>query len=298
MSKEIDNFFRDIQNNIIDNFNSLESSKKDVYDDVWNRADGGGGRSYIIKSGKFFDNCAVNFSSISGNKLPPSALKENTKKNGKFSATGVSVISHPKNPFVPTSHFNIRIFRIFDKKDNLIDFWIGGGYDLTPYFPYQKDCIDWHNNSKEYLANFNRSLYKKFSNNCNKYFYIPHREERRGIGGIFFDNFKQYSLEKSLDLLKMTSHTYINSYMNIANKRNKCLYNKNHKNFQEYRRGRYVEFNLMYDRGTLFGLQSKGRIKSILSSLPKNVQFHYEIDKEMKKYEKRLLKYINKDWNV
>ena len=149
-------------------------------------------------------------------KLPPSALKENTKKNGKFSATGVSVISHPKNPFVPTSHFNIRIFRIFDKKDNLIDFWIGGGYDLTPYFPYQKDCIDWHNNSKEYLANFNRSLYKKFSNNCNKYFYIPHREERRGIGGIFFDNFKQYSLEKSLDLLKMTSHTYINSYMNIA----------------------------------------------------------------------------------
>ena len=298
MSKEIDNFFRDIQNNIIDNFNSLEGSKKDVYDDGWNRPDGGGGRSYIIKSGKFFDNCAVNFSSISGNKLPPSALKENTKKNGKFTATGVSVISHPKNPFVPTSHFNIRIFRIFDKKDNLIDFWIGGGYDLTPYFPYQKDCIDWHNNSKEYLDNFNRSLYEKFSNNCNKYFYIPHREERRGIGGIFFDNFKQYSLEKSLDLLKMTSLTYIKSYMNIAKKRNKCLYKKTHKNFQEYRRGRYVEFNLMYDRGTLFGLQSKGRIKSILSSLPKNVQFHYEIDKEMKKYEKRLLKYINKDWNV
>ena len=162
MSKEIDNFFRDIQNNIINNFNSLEHSKKDVYDDVWNRPDGGGGRSYIIKSGKFFDNCAVNFSSISGNKLPPSALKDNTKKNGKFSATGVSVISHPKNPFVPTSHFNIRIFRIFDKKDNLIDFWIGGGYDLTPYFPYQKDCIDWHNNSKEFLANFNRSLYKKY----------------------------------------------------------------------------------------------------------------------------------------
>ena len=298
MSKEIDKFFRDIQNNIIDNFNSLEGSKKDVYDDVWNRPDGGGGRSYIIKSGKFFDNCAVNFSSISGNKLPPSALKENTKKNGKFTATGVSVISHPKNPFVPTSHFNIRIFRIFDKKDNLIDFWIGGGYDLTPYFPYQKDCIDWHNNSKEYLGNFNKNLYKKFSNNCNKYFYILHREERRGIGGIFFDNFKQYSLEKSLDLLKMTSLTYIKSYMNIAKKRNKCLYKKTHKNFQEYRRGRYVEFNLMYDRGTLFGLQSKGRIKSILSSLPKNVQFHYEIDKEMKKYEKRLLKYINKDWNV
>jgi coproporphyrinogen III oxidase len=218
--------------------------------------------------------------------------------NNGYQAMGVSVISHPKNPYVPSSHMNIRLFCILGKNGEIKDWWSGGGYDLTPFFPYKTDCIQWHKDAKDCLDQFNKSLYNKFAKNCNEYFYIPHRKERRGIGGIFFDNFSKLSLDKTLSLLSCTANQYKNSYNSIASKRDSKKYTTAQKDFQLFRRGRYAEFNLTYDRGTAFGLQSNGRIESILASLPSDVKWSYKKDKDYLKMEKRLLSFINKDWNV
>jgi coproporphyrinogen III oxidase len=218
--------------------------------------------------------------------------------NNGYQAMGVSVISHPKNPYVPSSHMNIRLFCILGKNGEVKDWWSGGGYDLTPFFPYKIDCIKWHKDAKDFLDQFNKNLYKKFAKNCNEYFYIPHRKERRGIGGIFFDNFSSLSLDKTLSLLSGTANQYMNSYNSIARKRDSNKYTTAQKDFQLFRRGRYAEFNLTYDRGTAFGLQSNGRIESILASLPSDVKWSYKKDKNYLKMEKRLLEYIDKDWNV
>ena len=211
---------------------------------------------------------------------------------------GVSVISHPKNPHVPTSHMNVRLFCLFDSDDNIKDWWIGGGYDLTPYLPYSDDIKDWHKQAKRFLDSFDETYYKNFSKECNDYFYIPHRKERRGVGGIFFDNEKDLSIENSLSFLENVAKQYLNSYLKIASKRKDTEYSQAEKEFQLIRRGRYVEFNLVYDRGTAFGLQSDGRIESILASLPAEVKWSYKKDNEYEALEKNLLKYINKDWNV
>ena len=211
---------------------------------------------------------------------------------------GVSVISHPKNPYTPSSHMNIRLFCILEKNGDIKEWWAGGGYDLTPFFPYKEDCLLWHNDAKNLLDTYNKNFYKKFAKNCNEYFYIPHRKERRGIGGIFFDNLSKLSLDKTLFMLSDVANQYKNSYNAIVRKRKNTKYTKAQKEFQLFRRGRYAEFNLTYDRGTAFGLQSNGRIESILASLPSDVKWSYKKDKEYIKMEKRLLNYINKDWNV
>jgi len=176
--------------------------------------------------------------------------------------------------------------------------WIGGGYDLTPYLPFKDDCINWHKEAKETLDQYNKTFYKKFSKNCNEYFYIPHRKERRGIGGLFFDNITNMTIEKSTDMLSDLANTYLESYQSIVSKRKASKFSKEQKEFQLLRRGRYAEFNLIYDRGTAFGLQSNGRIESILASLPKDVKWSYKKDKNYIKLEKEVLKYIGKDWNV
>jgi coproporphyrinogen III oxidase len=176
--------------------------------------------------------------------------------------------------------------------------WIGGGYDLTPYLPFKDDCINWHKEAKENLDLYNKSFYKNFSKNCNEYFYIPHRKERRGIGGLFFDNLSNMTLEKSTNMLSGIANTYLESYQSIVSKRKTSKFTKEQKEFQLLRRGRYAEFNLIYDRGTAFGLQSNGRIESILASLPKDVKWSYKKDKNYIKMEKEVLKYIGKDWNA
>jgi len=301
MIKNLEHIFKNSQEKIIESFSNIEKSNKAKKTfDKWKRPEGGGGQTFVIESGAFFDNCAVNFSSISGKKLPKAALGNALVKssNNGYQAMGLSVISHPKNPYIPTSHLNIRLFCILDRNKEIREWWAGGGYDLTPYISFKSDNIKWHDDAKALLNSYNKSFYKKFSKNCNEYFYIPHRNERRGVGGIFFDNFTQMNLDKTTEMLSSIADQYLSSYMHIANKRKKTKFNKEQKDFQLLRRGRYAEFNLVNDRGTAFGLQSNGRIQSILASLPKDVKWSYKKDDSYIKREKQLLKHINSDWNV
>ena len=301
MIKNLEHIFKNSQEKIIESFSNIEKSNKAKKTfDKWKRPEGGGGQTFVIESGAFFDNCAVNFSSISGKKLPKAALGNALVKssNNGYQAMGLSVISHPKNPYIPTSHLNIRLFCILDRNKEIKEWWAGGGYDLTPYISFKSDNIKWHDDAKALLNSYNKSFYKKFSKNCNEYFFIPHRNERRGVGGIFFDNFTQMNLAKTTEMLSSIADQYLSSYMHIANKRKKTKFNKEQKDFQLLRRGRYAEFNLVNDRGTAFGLQSNGRIQSILASLPKDVKWSYKKDNSYIKMEKQLLKHINSDWNV
>ena len=301
MIKNLEHIFKNSQEKIIESFSKLEklNAARTTFD-KWKRPEGGGGQTFVIESGAFFDNCAVNFSSISGKKLPKAALGNALVKssNNGYQAMGLSVISHPKNPYIPTSHLNIRLFCILDRNKEIKEWWAGGGYDLTPYISFKSDNIKWHDDAKALLNSYNKSFYKKFSKNCNEYFFIPHRNERRGVGGIFFDNFTQMNLAKTTEMLSSIADQYLSSYMHIANKRKKTKFNKEQKDFQLLRRGRYAEFNLVNDRGTAFGLQSNGRIQSILASLPKDVKWSYKKDNSYIKMEKQLLKHINSDWNV
>jgi len=301
MTVVLEKHFKDIQSTIYNNFKELETSKKaNISKDSWKRPEGGQGKTIVMADGNFFDNCAINYSSIRGKDLPEAALANSLNKDTKFGyqAMGVSVISHPKNPHVPSSHMNVRFFGILDKTGNIKDWWIGGGYDLTPFIPYQQDILDWHQTAKQNLDNWNNGLYKIFSDNCNNYFNIPHRNERRGVGGIFFDNISEFNVEDSINFLKSVALCYLESYLKIANTRKVQKFSKVEKDFQLLRRGRYAEFNLIYDRGTAFGLQSNGRIESILASLPSSVKWSYKKNKEYKSLEKKLLKVINRDWNV
>ena len=301
MINKTEKSFLNVQSSIIETFTSFEDKDhSNIHFDSWERDEGGGGKTYVIEDGKFFDNCAVNFSSIQGKELPKTALANNLNKDVKFGyrAMGVSVIAHPNNPHVPTSHMNVRLFGILDKNKDICDWWIGGGYDLTPYIPYKEDAISWHCEAKECLNSINTDYYSTFSENCNNYFNIPHRNERRGIGGIFFDNITDLSLEDSVKMLKSVANSYINSYKKIVDKRKNLDFDELQKEFQLIRRGRYIEFNLVYDRGTLFGLQSKGRIESILASLPKNAKWAYKKKDIYDKMEQNLLEVINRDWNV
>lgn len=294
--------FRATHSFVKDKFNKLEGSNNSkISEDNWTRAEGGGGTTYVIADGDFFDNCAVNFSSIYGKKLPNAALAKTLNKevNFGYQAAGISVISHPKNPHIPTSHMNIRIFGILDKDGLMCDWWIGGGYDLTPFLPYKEDIIGWHNDAKKFLDPYGANFYKDFSENCNNYFNIPHRNERRGVGGIFFDNLKNFSsIDLGISFLQAMAVTYIESYIKIIKRRRNSDYSEAQKEFQLLRRGRYAEFNLVYDRGTAFGLESNGRIESILSSLPSNVKWSYKKSEEYNLLEKKLLEHINRDWNV
>ena len=302
MVYELEEKFKDIQLLVKTSFDKLEPLKDSITtQDSWKRPEGGGGITNVMAEGDFFDNCAINFSSIFGKQLPNAALAKSLNIDAKhgYRAMGISVISHPKNPHIPTSHMNVRLFAILDKNKEISDWWIGGGYDLTPFIPYEEDIIDWHNSAKQVLSQYGPNFYKEFSKNCNNYFNIPHRNERRGVGGIFFDDLKDFSsVEQGLEFLKEISSTFTKSYLNIANKRKETSYDEMQKEFQLIRRGRYVEFNLLYDRGTLFGLQSNGRIESILASLPANVRWTYKKSAEYKSCEEKLLEVINRDWNV
>ena len=211
MIKDLESIFIGSHANIMDAFTSLEKSNKPIItSDKWKRDEGGGGHTFVIQDGNFFDNCAVNFSSIAGKKLPKAALGKSISQSSKYGyrAMGVSVIAHPKNPFIPTSHMNIRLFCVMGINNTIKKWWIGGGYDLTPYLPFKDDCINWHKEAKENLDLYNKTFYKNFSKNCNEYFYIPHRKERRGIGGLFFDNLSNMTLEKSTNMLSSIANTY------------------------------------------------------------------------------------------
>ena len=295
--KLIESRFKSVQRNIDKKLYSLNIKSSQRSAEIWNRKQGGGGKSISI-SGDVIEKAAVNFSSISGNKLPASSLitKSKLKDSSKFYAVGVSVISHPLNPYCPTSHMNIRIFLEIGKNSTIKNWWIGGGFDLTPYIISNQDSSLWHNEAKLTLDEFSKTYYKKFAKNCDEYFTLPHRKENRGIGGIFFDQLQYKDIESSLSLLEKTAESYINTYEKIILAHRNKIFSNADKDFQLYRRGRYVEFNLLFDRGTKFGIESNGRAESILASLPPLVSWPYSNSKVIKKKNKSLISFFNKNW--
>ena len=256
----------------------------------------GTGSTRVLANGRIFAKAGVNFSSVSGSRLPPSATKHKSEAfAGKpFQAQGVSVVIHPHNPYVPTTHFNLRYFAI----DHVSPvWWFGGGYDLTPYYPFIEDCVHWHQTLKQTCDPFGEHLYPQLKQACDAYFYLPHRDETRGIGGCFFDELQLDNFDQSFAFIQAIGASFSQAYTPIVHKRCTMPFGQREKNFQEFRRGRYVEFNLLYDRGTLFGLQSKGRTESILMSLPPKVQWHYQYPVLPNSPEAKLRTYLTpQDW--
>ena len=273
--ESIRHFLLDYQNYLCKELEKLDG-KAIFLHDAWERPEGGGGISCVLTDGQVFEKAGINFSHVYGNELPHSATKARPEMAGRrFEALGVSIVFHPKNPFVPTTHANIRFFCAHDEQNNPI-WWFGGGFDLTPYYAFEEDCIHWHQTARQACHPFEDTLYPKWKKWCDEYFYLPHRQETRGIGGLFFDDLTAPDFETNFQLLQSVGMHFWKGYAPIAAKRHSHPYEERHKAFQKYRRGRYVEFNLLYDRGTLFGIQSKGRTESILMSLPPEVTFKYD----------------------
>ncbi|MBA3536706.1 MAG: oxygen-dependent coproporphyrinogen oxidase [Tatlockia sp.] len=267
-------------------------------EDSWARPLGGGGLTRIFDGGHIFAKAGVNFSHVSGEELPQSASAHRPELAGcKFSALGVSMVVHPENPYIPTAHLNVRFF-IAEKENHRPLWWFGGGFDLTPYYGFSDDCKHWHETALAACKPFGEELYPRFKAWADSYFYLKHREEARGIGGLFFDDFNEAGFENSFAFMKSVGDHFIKAYEPIIIKRKDQPYGSREKAFQLYRRGRYVEFNLVYDRGTLFGLQSGGRTESILMSLPPEVHWLYDWHPEKQSAEESL--YINflpaRDW--
>jgi len=244
-------------------------------EDEWVREEGGGGRSRVINNGNLIEKGGVNFSHVHGNELPASATAHRPELAGRsFEAMGVSLVIHPHNPYIPTSHANVRFF-IAEQAGEEPVWWFGGGYDLTPYYGFEEDCTSWHQTAKAACEPFGETLYPRFKKWCDDYFYLKHRSEARGIGGLFFDDFNELGFEKSFGLMQAVGNSYIDAYLPIMQRRKNTVFGERERDFQLYRRGRYVEFNLVWDRGTLFGLQTGGRTESILMSLPPLVKWVY-----------------------
>ncbi len=266
--------------------------------DSWNRTEGGGGTSCLLEEGNVFERAGVGFSHVLGNKLPPAATIAHPEAAGRtWEAMGVSLVLHPRNPFVPTVHMNIRFF-VAEKGGEAPIWWFGGGMDLTPYYGFEDDVIHFHRTNKTALDAFDPAYYPQFKKNCDEYFYLKHRKEPRGIGGIFFDDFNALGFEQSFALQRAVGDSFLNAYLPILQRRKDTPYGDLERDFQAYRRGRYVEFNLVYDRGTLFGLQSNGRTESILMSMPPIVKWRYDWKPEANSQEAKLYSdfLIDKDW--
>jgi coproporphyrinogen III oxidase len=257
-------------------------------EDVWMRDAGGGGRTRVLANGNVFEQAGVNFSHVYGDGLPASATAHRPELAGaSFQAMGVSLVIHPRNPFVPTTHLNVRFF-MAEKEGQDPIWWFGGGYDLTPYYGFEEDCQHFHETAKAACDVTDKSLYPKFKKWADDYFFLKHRQEARGIGGIFFDDFNDYDFETCFNFMKAVGKSFVDAYLPIVKKRKDTPFAPAQREFQLYRRGRYVEFNLVYDRGTLFGLQSGGRTESILMSLPPVVNWRYDWRPEINSLEAAL----------
>ncbi|NBX59432.1 MAG: oxygen-dependent coproporphyrinogen oxidase [Opitutaceae bacterium] len=243
-------------------------------EDTWTRPEGGGGRSRVMSAGAIFEKAGVGFSHVTGNSLPASATATRPELAGKsFQALGVSLVLHPLNPYVPTVHLNVRFFIAGEGADAV--WWFGGGFDLTPYYGFTADCIHWHRTAQAACEPFGADLHPRFKQWCDDYFFLKHRQEARGIGGLFFDDFNALGFTRSFALMRSIGDAFLPAYLPIVQQRKATPYGQRERDFQLYRRGRYVEFNLVWDRGTHFGLQSGGRTESILMSLPPLVAWHY-----------------------
>jgi len=256
---------------------ALEQEEDDArfIEDPWQRAEGGGGRTRVLANGSVFEQAGVNFSHVSGFKLPPSATAKRPElADRQFQAMGVSLVIHPLNPYVPTSHANVR-FLIAEKPGEADVWWFGGGFDLTPYYPFREDVLHWHRTAKAACEPFGEAVYSTYKKWCDDYFFLKHRNETRGVGGLFFDDLNEWGFDKTFAFMQSVGNHYIPAYLPIVQKRKNTPYGEREREFQLYRRGRYVEFNLVYDRGTLFGLQSGGRTESILMSMPPAAHWRY-----------------------
>lgn len=267
-------YLQGLQNRIVEALELVDG--KNFLHDSWQRAEGGGGTSCLLEDGNVFERAGVGFSHVLGNKLPPSASVAHPEAAGRsWQAMGVSLVLHPRNPYAPTVHMNIRFF-VAEKEGEAPLWWFGGGMDLTPYYGFEEDAVHFHRTCRDALAPFDTSYYPQFKQACDAYFYLQHRKEPRGIGGIFFDDFNALGFERSFAMLKSVGEAFLNAYLPILQRRKDTPYGERERDFQAYRRGRYVEFNLVYDRGTLFGLQSNGRTESILMSMPPIVKWRYD----------------------
>ena len=245
-------------------------------EDSWERPEGGGGRSRVIEDGEIFEKAGVNFSHVAGTELPGSATAQRPELAGRsFEAMGVSLVIHPHNPYVPTSHANVRFF-VAHKQGEEPVWWFGGGYDLTPYYAFEEDVVHWHGTARAACTPFGDHLYPEYKRWCDDYFFLKHRNEPRGVGGLFFDDLNAMGFDTCFALLRSVGDSYIPAYLPIVHRRKAMEYGERERQFQLYRRGRYVEFNLVYDRGTIFGLQTGGRTESILMSLPPLVRWRYD----------------------
>lgn len=306
----VKSYLLDLQNRLCESLESQETDQSVFLTDEWTKDQNttstakqsleGGGKSKVLEGGAVLEKAGVNFSHVIGSSLPPSASANRPNLAGRpFHATGVSVVIHPRNPYVPTSHANVRFFLAPARNDSENDiWWFGGGFDLTPYYGFEEDAISWHHAAKKACDPFGEELYPEFKDECDRYFFLPHRNEPRGIGGIFFDDFDRGGFDNSFAFMKSVGNAFANVYPPIIGLRKAIAYGEREKTFQKYRRGRYVEFNLVYDRGTIFGLQSKGRAESILMSLPPEVSWKYDYHPEPGSPEAKLYETFLKptDW--
>ncbi len=273
-------------------------------EDVWRRVEpstgpgpGGGGRTRVLKEGAVFEQAGVNFSEVDGDRLPPAASAHRPELAGcAWTALGVSLVAHPRNPYLPTAHMNVRYFEArADSTDPA--WWFGGGFDLTPFYAFDEDIVHWHTVARDACAAFGDDVYPRFKQWCDEYFYLKHRAETRGVGGLFFDDLNAGGFERCFGLTRAIGEAFLDAYLPIVERRRDTPFGEREREFQLYRRGRYVEFNLVHDRGTLFGLQSGGRTESILMSLPPRVRFEYGYVPDKGSAEARLAEYLKpRDW--
>ena len=275
-----------------------EDGELDFTEENWDREQGGGGRTRVMANGGVIEKGGVNFSHVFGDTLPASASASRPELAGRsFQAMGVSLVIHPKNPYVPTSHANVRFF-VAEKEGEEPVWWFGGGFDLTPYYGFEEDVRFWHQTAKDACLPFGEGVYEKYKNWCDDYFHLKHRDEPRGVGGLFFDDLNEEGFDKSFEFMQSVGNHFVKAYRPIMNKRKDTPYGERERKFQCYRRGRYVEFNLVFDRGTIFGLQTGGRTESILMSLPPIVHWDYNWQPEEGSAESKLYSdfLVKKDW--
>lgn len=299
MKEQFYQYIQDLQNTITSKLEAIDG-KGSFQEDLWERKEGGGGRTRVIENGAIFEKGGVNISKVFG-ELPEALRKQFGVEEGNFFACGLSLVLHPINPFVPTVHANWRYFEMYNSTGDIVSQWFGGGQDLTPYYLFEEDAVHFHSVCKDACDKHNDGFYKKFKKTCDEYFWNAHRNEARGLGGLFFDYLKEteaFSIQDRCDFVTEVGNSFLESYVPIVEKRKDLQYAKAHKDWQEVRRGRYVEFNLVHDRGTLFGLKTNGRIESILMSLPPTVQWVYNHRPEKNSEEEKLLKVLEspKEW--
>ena len=267
-------YFLRLQEHIVEGLQHADG--KNFLHDSWQRPEGGGGTSCVMEEGNVLERGGVNFSHVMGDKLPPSASAGRPELAGRgFEAAGVSLVLHPRNPYAPTVHMNVRCFMAKKAGEEPV-WWFGGGMDLTPYYGFEEDAVHFHRTCRDALSPFGKDLHPRFKQWCDEYFYLKHRKEPRGVGGIFFDDFNELGFEQSFAMTQSVGDHFLKAYLPILQRRRELPYTEHERDFQAYRRGRYVEFNLVFDRGTLFGLQSGGRTESILMSMPPIVKWRYD----------------------